>query len=57
MILERAEIPVKPGMEHSFVQAMSEGRRILAAAPGCRAVKAARGVEQGGALSRNPRRC
>jgi heme-degrading monooxygenase HmoA len=48
MILERAEIPVKSGMELSFVRAMSEGRRILAAAPGCHAVKVARGVERPG---------
>jgi quinol monooxygenase YgiN len=46
MIIERAEIPVKPGMETDFVAAMStKGIAILAAAPGCASVRLGRGVE------------
>jgi quinol monooxygenase YgiN len=48
MILERAEIPIKPGAEQHFHSAMLEGRRILAGAAGCHAVKVGRGVENPG---------
>ena len=46
MILERAEVPVMRAMEGGFVEAMAEGRRILASAPGCHAIKLGRGVER-----------
>ena len=49
MFIERAEIPVKLGMEEAFAAAM-RGRAgdILRAAPGCSSVKIGRGVENPG---------
>ncbi len=49
MFIERAEIPVKPGMEKEFVVAM-QGRAggILRAAAGCSSVTVGRGVESPG---------
>lgn len=49
MIVERAEIPVKEGMEEAFAAAMkSRGLAILAAADGCHSVELGRGVENPG---------
>jgi quinol monooxygenase YgiN len=49
MFIERAEIPVKPGMEADFAAAMAErGIAILVAAPGCASVRVGRGVENPG---------
>lgn len=49
MFVERAEIPVNPGMEADFAAMMSEkGRDVLASAPGCFSVKLGRGVENPG---------
>ena len=49
MFIERAEIPVKPGMETEFAAAMgARGIAILAAAPGCASVRLGRGVENPG---------
>jgi heme-degrading monooxygenase HmoA len=49
MFIERAEIPVKEGMEEAFAAAMaSKGIAILAAAPGCASVRLGRGVENPG---------
>jgi quinol monooxygenase YgiN len=49
MFIERAEIPVKPGMEEAFAAAMAaRGTAILAAAPGCASVRVGRGVENPG---------
>jgi heme-degrading monooxygenase HmoA len=49
MFIERAEIPVKEGMEDAFAAAMaSKGIAILAAAPGCTSVRVGRGVENPG---------
>ncbi len=46
MFIERAEIPVKEGMEADFAAAMvARGTAILAAAPGCSKVTVGRGVE------------
>lgn len=49
MFIERAEIPVKEGMEEAFAAAMaSRGTAMLAAAPGCTSVRVGRGVENPG---------
>jgi quinol monooxygenase YgiN len=49
MFIERAEIPVKEGMEEAFAAAMAaRGTAILAAAPGCASVRVGRGVESPG---------
>jgi quinol monooxygenase YgiN len=49
MFIERAEIPVKEGMEDAFAAAMAaRGTAILAAAPGCASVRVGRGVENSG---------
>jgi heme-degrading monooxygenase HmoA len=49
MIIERAEIPVKPGTEEAFATAMAaRGTAILSAAPGCASVRVGRGVENPG---------
>lgn len=49
MFIERAEIPVKPGMEEQFAAAMAaRGSAILEAAPGCSKVTVGRGVENPG---------
>ena len=49
MFIERAEIPVKEGMEEAFAAAMAaRGTAILAAAPGCASVRVGRGVENSG---------
>jgi quinol monooxygenase YgiN len=49
MFIERAEIPVKSGMEDAFATAMTaRGTAILAAAPGCASVRVGRGVENPG---------
>jgi quinol monooxygenase YgiN len=49
MFIERAEIPVKEGMEDGFAAAMAgRGSAILAAAPGCHSVRFGRGVENPG---------
>ena len=49
MFIERAEIPVKPGMEDAFAAAMAKrGTAILAAAPGCTSVRVGRGVDNPG---------
>lgn len=46
MVLERAEIPVKPGQSTAFVTMMQdEGLNLLAGADGCTAVRLGRGVE------------
>jgi quinol monooxygenase YgiN len=46
MFIERAELPIKEGMEADFAAAMaSRGTAILAAAPGCSKVTVGRGVE------------
>jgi quinol monooxygenase YgiN len=49
MFIERAELPIKPGMELEFGAAMAaRGTAILAASPGCRSVRLGRGVENPG---------
>jgi quinol monooxygenase YgiN len=49
MFIERAEIPVKEGMEAEFSAVMAgRGSAILAAAPGCHSVRFGRGVENPG---------
>lgn len=47
MILERAEIPVKPGQEEAFAAMMAtEGLALLSGAAGCHGARCGRGVEQ-----------
>ncbi len=49
MFVERAEIPVAPGKEADFAQAMaSAGTAILAGAAGCSSARVGRGVENPG---------
>jgi heme-degrading monooxygenase HmoA len=49
MFIERAEIPVKEGMEADFAAAMAaRGTAILGSAPGCSKVTVGRGVENPG---------
>lgn len=49
MFIERAEIPVKTGMEEAFAAAMAtRGTAMLAAAPGCASARVGRGVENPG---------
>lgn len=49
MFIERAEIPVKEGMEEAFAEAMAtRGTQMLAAAAGCASVRVGRGVENPG---------
>jgi quinol monooxygenase YgiN len=49
MFIERAEIPVKEGMENGFADMMSaKGVSILAGADGCASAKFGRGVENPG---------
>lgn len=49
MFIERAEIPVKDGMEEAFAAAMArQGTQMLADAPGCASVRVGRGVENPG---------
>ena len=49
MFIERAEIPVKEGMEADFAAAMAtRGTAILESAPGCSKVTVGRGVENPG---------
>lgn len=45
-VLERVHLPVRPGSERAFEQAMAAtGLGVLRAAPGCRDVQLRRGVE------------
>ena len=49
MILERAEIPVKPGQEEAFAAMMNQrGCAILGNAQGCHSLRLGRGVENPG---------
>ncbi|MET0547632.1 MAG: antibiotic biosynthesis monooxygenase family protein [Caulobacterales bacterium] len=49
MVIERAEIPVKPGMEEEFAKVMADsGIALLASAAGCNRVEVGRGVESPG---------
>lgn len=46
MLLERAELEIKPGAEEAFLQVMLErGLPLLTAAPGVKWAKIGRGVE------------
>ena len=45
MVLEVADIEVRPGEEEQFVAAYRGARAELAATPGCRSVRMTRGVE------------
>ena len=45
MIIERAEMAVQPGREEDLMKAMAEGRKFIAGAKGCRAVKFGGGIE------------
>jgi quinol monooxygenase YgiN len=49
MFIERAEFPVKEGMEDEFAEAMrTRGIALLSAAEGCHSVEVGRGVENPG---------
>lgn len=45
MVLERAEIIVKPGHEDTFDGLRPEIMRLLEACPGCQSAKVLRGIE------------
>ena len=45
MVLEVADIDVRPGDEDQFVAAYRSVRAVLDATPGCRSVRMTRGVE------------
>jgi heme-degrading monooxygenase HmoA len=46
MFIERAELPIKAGMEEDFARMMAkEGTALLASAAGCSRVEVGRGVE------------
>ncbi|WP_375475687.1 antibiotic biosynthesis monooxygenase family protein [uncultured Jatrophihabitans sp.] len=45
MVLEIADIDVKPGAEDDFVAAYRSARHILAGVSGCQSVRITRGVE------------
>ncbi len=46
MIVERAQIDVRPGQEAAFEAALEEAKAVVAAAPGFRSLRAARGIEE-----------
>jgi heme-degrading monooxygenase HmoA len=48
MILEHALLDVVPGREAAFEQAFEEARPLIAATPGFRSLRLARGVERPG---------
>ena len=45
MVLEVADIAVRPGSEDEFLTAFRDVRDVLAGTPGCRAVRMTRGIE------------
>jgi heme-degrading monooxygenase HmoA len=45
MVIERAELPIAVGREQDFEQQFMNAGQLLRAAPGCRAVSLARGIE------------
>lgn len=45
MVLEVADIAVRPGSEDEFLTAFRGVRDVLAGTPGCRAVRMTRGIE------------
>lgn len=45
MVIERAQMSIKPGEEAAFDHAMVKGRALLAAARGCHSVTLLRGIE------------
>lgn len=44
-VLERAELPVRPGMEAEFERNFAQARHLVAESPGCRSVSLVRGIE------------
>ena len=46
MITEHAVLPVIPGREAEFVEAMDRARAIIASAPGFISLRVGRGIEQ-----------
>jgi heme-degrading monooxygenase HmoA len=46
MVIERAQIDVKPDEEEAFAAAVRQAREIVASTPGFRSVTLARGIEQ-----------
>jgi heme-degrading monooxygenase HmoA len=45
MVLEVADIHVRPGCADDFVAAFREVRKVVDTAPGCRSVRMTRGIE------------
>jgi heme-degrading monooxygenase HmoA len=45
MVLEIAQIDVRPGDEEAFIKAYAEARALVAESPGCLSVRMTRGVE------------
>jgi heme-degrading monooxygenase HmoA len=45
MVLEIADIAVRPGSEDDFLAAYRGAREVLASTPGCRSVRMTRGIE------------
>jgi heme-degrading monooxygenase HmoA len=45
MILERAQIPVLPGQEENFEQAMAQARGVISQAHGFRSLRFLRGID------------
>jgi heme-degrading monooxygenase HmoA len=45
MVLEVADIEVRPGTEDEFLNAYRGVRAVLAGTPGCRSVRMTRGIE------------
>jgi heme-degrading monooxygenase HmoA len=45
MVLEIADIHVRPGAEHSFEQAYLAARALINGTPGCRTVRMTQGIE------------
>jgi heme-degrading monooxygenase HmoA len=45
MVLEVADIDVRPGTENDFITAFRGARAGLAGTPGCRSVRMTRGIE------------
>jgi heme-degrading monooxygenase HmoA len=45
MVLEVADLNIRPGAEDEFLAAYRQARDVLATTPGCRGVRMTRGVE------------
>ncbi|MFT3863215.1 MAG: antibiotic biosynthesis monooxygenase [Solirubrobacterales bacterium] len=48
MILERAQIDIRPGLEPAFEEALVEARKVISRSAGFRSLRALRGIERPG---------